>query len=95
MPPPPRFPQSVAIVLTVASFIVMLAALVNERNRVIHWTVLGSSFAAAAAIFITSAFALRFANQFSLKKVLCLLLLLWLLLKILRARLKAGGWVRE
>jgi hypothetical protein len=64
-------PQSVAIVLVVASFIVVFAAIVNERNRVIDWAVLGSSFFAAAAIFVASTFALRFANQFRLKMVRC------------------------
>jgi hypothetical protein len=64
-------PQSVAIVLVVASFIVVFAAIVNERNRVIDWAVLGSSFFAAAAIFVASTFALRFANQFRLNMVRC------------------------
>jgi hypothetical protein len=69
--PPTLLLQSVAIVLAVASFIVIFAAMINERNRVIQWTALCSSFFAAAAVFVLSAFALRFANQFRLKTVRC------------------------
>jgi hypothetical protein len=69
--PPTLLLQSVAIVIAVASFIVIFAAMINERNRVIQWTALCSSFFAAAAVFVLSAFALRFANQFRLKTVRC------------------------
>ena len=50
----------------VASFIVVLAALANEHNQVIHWPVVGTNLVAGLSIMFASAIALRLANRFKL-----------------------------